>query len=184
MMKKNLGLIAALVAALMVVVFTGCPYPTNGDVTLEGRIVEPEAWKNAKGLTDEISTYGSATLDKATGTIGLTAASSVAFTVKLPAKTNASGSKKIKIKYIGLLKSGAAAKLTVKKDGTWSTIDNNMPDDTDAANAIKYPTFTTGAEATFTIDEKYLPNEATAISFQRNGDDHAFKLKILDVKLE
>jgi len=118
MMKKNLELIAAFVAALVMVVFTGCPYPTNGDVTLEGRIVEPDVWKNATGLSDIIGVQGSVTLDKVTGTIGLTASSSALFTVTLPGKTAATlatATKSVKIKYICLLKGGPDAELIVKK---------------------------------------------------------------------
>jgi len=166
------------------VVFTGCPYPTNGDVTLEGRIVEPDAWKNATGLSDIIATQGSATLDKATGTIGLTASSSALFTVTLPGKTATAGTKSVKIKYICLLKGGPDAELTVKKGGTWDTIDADSIPTGDAGNAVKYPKLTVGEEATLSIPEKYLPNEATSVSFQRSGNDRAFKLKILAVTIE
>jgi len=183
-MKKNLGLIAVLVAALMVVVFTGCPYPTNGDVTLEGRIVEPDAWKNATGLSDIIAVQGSATLDKATGTIGLTASSSPLFSVTLPGKTAATGTKSVKIKYICLLKGGSDPELTVKKGTSWDTIDSSEIPSGDPGNAIKYPRLTVGAEATLTILEKYLPNESTVVSFQRSGNLTAFKLKILAVTIE
>jgi len=178
MMKKNLGLIAALVAALVVVVFTGCPYPTNGDVTLEGRIVEPDAWKNAKGLTDEIGVQSSATLDKATGTIGLTGSGSALFTLKLPAKTTA-GAKTIKIKYICILKGGSDAEVTLK-DGDWGDIK-----EANSATCNWYPKLKTDEVATLELKEAWYEVGTETISFQRSDSaPRAFKLKILEVKIE
>ena len=178
MMKKRFVLIAALVAALAMVLFTGCPTSVDA-ASREGKfLVTPFEFASAEGMTTGISVQGSAVFDDDNGIIDCTAATSELFTITLPAATTANGSKNVKIEYICWIIEGEG-KVTVKKGGTWNDLTDNSP-----GNDIKYPSLKDLEVTTYTLAEKYLPAGATSVSFQTNDAAQDFYLKIISVKLE
>jgi hypothetical protein len=178
-MKKRFVLIAALVAALAMVLFTGCPTSVEA-ASREGTFPPPAPadFADAEGMTTGIAVQGNAVFDDDTGIIDCTSTESKLFTITLPAATTVAGTKKVKIEYICWIIEGEG-KVTVKKGGTWNTID-----DGDATDAEKYPSLVNLDVTTYELGEKFLPAGATSISFQTNGNEQLFYLKILSVKLE
>jgi len=190
-MKRKFVLIAALVAALAVV-FISCPYPTNGGGESTGggtnttgpdeQKPPPSAWDAATGMTTGIVAEGSATFSG--GIIDFTHVGSGAsddgalFKVDLPSATLSTGTKTITITYICQVTTGNP-NITLK-DGKWGNI--ATANGTDGCNW--YPTLTKDVVTTLTLKEAWYANATSTISFQRNGDTNAFKIKIIDVTVE
>jgi len=131
------------------------------------------AFDNAVGMTTGISIQGSASFSG--GIIDLTDTSgSALFVIDLPAATASSGTKTITITYICDLTTGDP-KITVK-DGGWSDPPNK-------GSYNIYPTLTVGAETTLEIPETIYADNTASISFQRNGDGNAFKIKIISITM-
>jgi len=103
---------------------------------------------------------------------------SALFTLELPSATSATGTRSIKIKYICQVTTGTPD-ITLKNGG-WGDIET--ANGTDGCNW--YPTLTKDAVADLVLKEAWYADETEKISFQRNGDTNAFKLKIISVVME
>jgi hypothetical protein len=181
-MKKRFVLIAALVAALAMVLFTGCPTSVDA-ASREGTFPPPapSIFADAEGLTTGIAVQGDAVFDDDTGTIDCTAATSRLFILTLPAKTTAAGSKKIKISYVCYILEGNG-KITMK-DGGWGN--PATANGTDGCNW--YPELANLDDtAVLELNEGWYAAGTEKISFQVNdySTTETFLLKITKIVME
>ena len=136
----------------------------------------PVTWDTVEGMKKGITAQNKGSFTN--GIIDFTDTSgSALFTLALPCATAATGTKTIKITYICQVTTGNPD--VTLKDGGWGAIATT--NGTDGCNW--YQTLTVNAVTVLELSEKWYTDATATISFQRNGDTNAFKIKIISVTM-